>query len=224
MITLSSKNVKSLDEINKFIMKEYGFDESYVVTNRDLDENISVFSLHIGPETAVKTYFKKCIQRFPEELQNATVFAPTLKEAIKDKCKNIEINTNFDIVMQNDKDKKYIVGHKLDSSKINKSIEDTLLLIYDYFDPSSDMEASISCGKEVITRLMNYEVVTLRPENSEDICLIATCKLFTNIKKCNSFAVAWFPSDEDLITNTMISATYFDDNVLGISVFKCLKC
>ncbi len=169
MITLSSKNVKSLDEINKFIMKEYGFDESYVVTNRDLDENIGVFSLHIGAETAVKTYFKKCIHRFPEELQNATVFAPTLKEAIKDKCKDIEINTNFDIVMQNDKDKKYIVGHKLNPSKINKSIEDVLLLIYDYFDPSSDMEASISCGKEGITRLMNYEVVTLRPEDSEDI-------------------------------------------------------
>ena len=223
MITLSSKAIKGLDEINKFFMKEYGFEEEYIVTNQELDNSIGVFSSYIGPDTAIKTYFKKCINRFPNELHNARIFSQTLKEAIKDKCKDITIGKDFNIVMENEKGKKYTVGCKLNEDKVKEFMERFLALTYEYFE-NINMETCMSCGKEIIDRLINYEVVTLRPEGHDDICLIATCKLFTNIKKCNSFAVAWIPSSEELITNTMLSSTYFDDNVIGISVFKCLKC
>ena len=77
---------------------------------------------------------------------------------------------------------------------------------------------------EIIDRLNNYEVITLRCNEDKEIALIMTNKLFPNSKKMEHFTINWLVREDDEVFLIDIASLYYDDSILFKTLLKGIRC
>ena len=77
---------------------------------------------------------------------------------------------------------------------------------------------------EIIDRLNNYEVITLRCNEDKEIALIMTNKLFPNSKKMEHFTINWIVKEDDEVFLIDIASLYYDDSILFKTLLKGIRC
>lgn len=227
MRSFEKKELKNLDTINKLIRNAYN--NGYIVGNADYDEVFDVANTKLAPgmekslEVFDHSYFRNVIKYFPIEMQVAIVFPIALNDAIKDRVTTIKLEDN-NIIFTGGKEKgDTIVGKQINLESILKHHEKEKQFMP---KPEAIILKRIVTEEE-LTRLIDYEPVTIRYNTKDvkcDIALVATCKLFPNIKKVKASQVKWFIEDESSEHYMVeLSSTYMD-KVTFIALLKAIRC
>lgn len=212
--------LKKFDQLNKLVRNVYN---QYLLTKTFVFN--STFSMKPINPLFKRSYFT-IGETFSEDLHN-TVYNPDIvNDAIKDKVKQYYINEEGQLVFIGGKsEKEFIVGIKLDDNTV-ANIEELMLanakrsileLKEDTYEYKKEGDINI------IQKLIDYEVVTLRCTENKEIALIMTNKLFPNIKKMDNFLVTWFVDDSEVF-NIVVQSTYFDGAYSFNQYIQGIRC
>lgn len=215
--------LKKFDQMNKLVRNVYN---QYVVGS------VYVFNSPLGLKNVNplfrKSYFKLVIDdEFNMNLHNAIYNPSDVNDAIKDKVKSFYIDDDNYIIFYGGKsNEEFHVGRKINEN-IVADMEEKMLYSYteDLLNFNKDAnEYQKLSTLDIIDRLNNYEVITLRCTEDKEIALIMTNKLFPNSKKMDSFVVSWFVKEDDEVFLMDIQSYYFDNSFLFKTCLKGIRC
>ena len=169
------------------------------------------------------------------ELVNTLVKIPNIIEALKAKADKICVKYKKVHLINSETGKKFIIAAFLELAPnvlthIENLKNDYLDKFFPYlYDDSEDAVAYdkiFTAADRIQERLLNYEVITARPETADDIAMIFTNKCFPNVKKMESLEIRWFPcvSGESELVAAVIHAKYLDGKILFDNTVLTLKC
>lgn len=215
--------LKKLDQMNKLVRNVYS---QYVVGS------VYVFNSPLGLKNInplfKKSYFSINVDGFNNALHNAIYNPSEVNEAIKDKVKSFYVDDDNYIIFYNGKsNEEFHVGRKINENMV-ADMEEKLL--YNYSEEITNdfsKEAYIyqkDSTLEIIDRLNNYEVITLRCNEDKEIALIMTNKLFPNSKKMEHFTINWIVKEDDEVFLIDIASLYYDDSILFKTLLKGIRC
>ena len=231
---LNKAEVKRTFEVIKLLKTVY----ADVVFISYASAPVNIIYDHLGnPDTDKifkRSYFTNAVGQLLVELAGSTMSIVDAYNAFKKGADTIEIKPNKHIIVTSE-DKEYMIGIKLDTPEHDKLLDEGYGMLKPFYDKLGEINTDtgltpdgykydqLQCGPDIVTRLINYETVTLRSEVENDVGLILTCKCFPNIKKCDTFTVGWLYKDEDERFMCMVSSSF--PNKIGFRMFiDALRC
>ena len=215
--------LKKFDQMNKLVRNVY----SQYVLGSNLIFNSPLGLKNVNP-LFKKSYFIINPSDYASELHNAIYNPSEVNEAIKDKVKSFYIDDDNYIVFYNGKsNEEFHVGRKINEN-ISADMEEKILYKYSEDFLNFDKKSSYNYQKvstlDIIDRLNNYEVITLRCTEDKEIALIMTNKLFANSKKMDKFIVNWFVQEDNEVFIMDIQSFYYDESILFKTSLKGIRC
>lgn len=196
------------------------------------EDNMVVFTNSTGVNPIFKySHFTHVKDNIPVEMTSSLIDVEVLYNALKDKMESIEVRDNGSICAENSKGQVYIIGHKtteVQTSNIMGMALEGFKVYYNIISSIDHLAYTIyeyKCTAENISRLVNYETVTFRPDPESSIGLILTCKCFPNIKKCRDIQIQWLCKDDEGKFYFIVSSSYMDNKPIGfVMVGEALRC
>ena len=225
---LSKTEFKTLSDTIKLIKSAY---PSVIYVSR-AEDGLALFTNAKGVNPAFKySHFTGMNKLLPPEMFESLIDVEVTYNAIKDKMDTIEVLENGTIIADVGNSKPYAIGHKASSIQTSNIMGMSLegfKMYYSILSAEDNLDYDITeydCTEEDITRLINYETVTFRPEPESSLGLILTCKCFPNIKKCKGITIQWLSkSDEDRFY-FIVYSKYMDKNQAGfVMTGEALRC
>ena len=215
--------LKKFDQMNKLVRNVY----SQYVLGSNLVFNSPLGLKNVNP-LFKKSYFIINPSDYVSELHNAIYNPSEVNEAIKDKVKSFYIDDDNYIIFYNGKsNEEFHVGRKINEN-IAADMEEKILYKYSEDFLNFDKKSSYNYQKvstlDIIDRLNNYEVITLRCTEDKEIALIMTNKLFANSKKMDKFIVNWFVQEDNEVFIMDIQSFYYDESILFKTSLKGIRC
>ena len=173
---------------------------------------------------------------FPSNLFQVAYKTENLKYAIKEKPISYEIKDDGNIYFLTNEGKSYFVGRQMEDEFDNRMFEDHVYSTNFWFNALYDAvkgergwkryEGGLS--QEEIARMINYEVVTVRPpvdkdEEGYNLALIMTNKLIPNIKKLESCSIVWLACDDEIFY-AHIYCRYVNMDFYFENIYMAAKC
>ena len=179
------------------------------------------------------SYFNGIPQMVLPELTQSIISVPDVYEALKNKADAVEVQKNGQIVLTLEgTTDRWHVGEKVSDEENKKLVGEAFTM----FEPFHDMldaigsgrgenweYSSILCGSDIIERLINYETVTIRDPDVEDVGIILTSKCFPSIKKCDGIQAEFIYSSTSERFMTVMSSRFFNTVTYRMLV-DTLKC
>jgi len=173
---------------------------------------------------------------FPPNLMQAAYNVEALKAAIKAKPVSYEINDKGEINFITNDDKPYFVGGKMEEQFDEKIYEEYISNTEFWFKALYDAVSGdkkwkryeSSLTPQDIVRLINYEVVTVRPVADENeagynLALIMTNKLIPNIKKLETCYIVWLACESEIFY-AHIYCSYAGMKFQFENIYMAAKC
>lgn len=174
-----------------------------------------------------KSYFVFCGESyFPSEWNNLHIDINNMIEAIKDKVTGWELDDKNLYFMNGKSGSKFnIASIELDAEKAKDKVMGVV------FGQEGDFECkeySRVYGSDTFERLLDYQVLTLRPHENDlvdDVAVIVTRKCFPNIKKMNELSVTWKVREEEEIFDVVLHSFFLDKHPVQFFHFvKAVRC
>ena len=240
-----AKRFKELVTLIKNVPKSY--EQFYVGHTMDMDY---IISIHRNDENPVfkLSRFRQIIDKVPSDLRGAIYSTEELYGALKAKPVRYTIELGDYIFIEDDSGKKTKVGKKISLETGQQLIDVWMKDAASWYDllwrtlgknPDDVIEEtgnSVSrlerqLTEEEIRRLIEYEVVTIRPYVEDDdparqLAVIATCKLFPKPKSMEYVNVHWLYTEgtEQFIVNLEAGYDMKPSSVVFSNVVTAIKC
>ena len=185
------------------------------------------------------SYYTGISERIIPELVQSIVSVEILYDAFKAKAESIEVCDNNHIRIYSESGEEFFVGEHLDEHENNmyygnilSGFDDVynILDVYgDHINADSDWKYdSKMCTSDELVRLVNYETITVRSDNEQDVGLIITAKCFPNIKKCEGIKIDWLYNNKQEMFTALVASQFMSCDVFKPIVFhmmvKALRC
>lgn len=173
-----------------------------------------------------RSYFVNIVPRVFPELEESIISMNDIYQALKMKLEAIDVVDNTIYLIDNE-GHTYPVGIKITPDKYDQiSVKSTMERMQPYYDALNSNEwtfSSVTCGRDVVDRLIDYQTVTIRDEEHDGVAVILTAKCFPNIKKCDAMQIDWLSKPDDERFYTMITSSFMD-GILFRMLVETLKC
>jgi len=241
-----AKRFKDLVALVKNTPKAYA--QFYIGHTMELD---SILSIHRQEENPIfkLSRFRQVIDKVPTVLRGAIYDAEALYEALKSKPTQYSIEQGEYIFIEYDNGKKKKVGKKIPIETGQKLFDGWMNEAAKWYDmlwqtldekqaqqPVEEIESPVlrlerSLTDEEMRRLINYEVVTIRPYVEEEdpaysLAVITTCKLFPKPKSVEHAQFHWLygEDNEQFLVNMEAVYEAKGSPIIFSNVVSAIKC
>lgn len=174
-----------------------------------------------------RSYFTFVVDRLIPELQSSIIDIPAIYNVSKLKIEGVEVDELSGGISLFDIDgKSHVVAARVKPDRYSEICTEVMSRMdpfYETLKMKGWIQSSVSCSSDIITRLIDYDTVTIRDDFNPDVAIILTAKCFPNIKKCQAITVDWASNDEDERFHTIVASQYMDGIVFRMQV-EALKC
>ena len=222
-----------IDKVNKIIRSVSPYQNKYIIGNENIDivitRNFDRDEDDSNNNYLLSSRFKNIVRNFIPDLYNTIIDQNELNDAIKDKCTIVSIDVqNSNIYLREGTSKlMYLIGKKLNQSQFQAYYYENNIKFENYkkYITQNNIDTFTRTASESeINKLINYKSVSFELDHDLDASLIATCKLFPNVKKIKSLEFTW-----SLYLNTeqcfvFIKVIMNDYDIEFNNIIKSIKC